>query len=106
MPIHDWTLVKAGIFHDFHHAWIEEMKLALNRGLLPSNYYALAERLAGGFGPDVLTLEVPYQAGGQTGEESAGGGVALRRSNPKYPSVPGLRQTSTPSRPVESSFGT
>jgi hypothetical protein len=23
MPIHDWTRVDAGIFHDFHHAWIE-----------------------------------------------------------------------------------
>lgn len=22
MPIHDWTRVEAGIFHDFHHAWI------------------------------------------------------------------------------------
>jgi hypothetical protein len=22
-PVHDWTRVDAGIFHDFHHAWIE-----------------------------------------------------------------------------------
>src|SRR5438309_561880 len=21
MPIHDWTRVEAGIFHDFHHSW-------------------------------------------------------------------------------------
>ncbi len=26
MPVHDWTRVEAGIFHDFHHAWIEEIK--------------------------------------------------------------------------------
>ena len=30
MPIHDWTRVPAGIFHDFHHGWIEEAKRALN----------------------------------------------------------------------------
>jgi hypothetical protein len=26
MPIHDWSRVDAGIFHDFHHAWIEQLK--------------------------------------------------------------------------------
>lgn len=46
MPIHDWRRVEAGIFHDFHHAWIEEMKRALNAGLLPDEYYALAEQHA------------------------------------------------------------
>jgi hypothetical protein len=59
MPIHDWTKVEAGIFHDFHHAWIEEIKRALNRGLLPAGYYALAEQIAGGLGPDVLSLQRP-----------------------------------------------
>ncbi len=57
MPMHDWKRVKAGIFHDFHHAWIEETKRSLNAGLLPENYYALAEQQAAGFGPDVLTLQ-------------------------------------------------
>ncbi len=57
MPIHDWTRVEAGIFHDFHHAWIEEIKRALNGGLLPDDYYAMAEQHAAGFGPDVLTLQ-------------------------------------------------
>jgi len=57
MPIHDWSRVGAGIFHDFHHAWIEEIKRALNGGLLPDTYYALAEQHAAGFGPDVLTLQ-------------------------------------------------
>src|SRR5207302_10526518 len=59
VPVHDWTRVDAGIFHDFHHAWIEEIKRALNRGLLPPDYYALAEQIAGGLGPDVLTLQRP-----------------------------------------------
>src|SRR5215813_2723129 len=57
MPIHDWTLVDAGIFHAFHHGWIEELSRALNRGVLPADYYALPEQHAAGFGPDVLTLQ-------------------------------------------------
>lgn len=57
MPIHDWTRVDAGIFHDFHHGWIEEIKRALNAGLLPDDYYALAEQHAAGLGLDVLTLQ-------------------------------------------------
>ena len=54
MPIHDWTRVEAGIFHDFHHEWISAITRALNTSLLPSQYYALAEQQASGFGPDVV----------------------------------------------------
>jgi len=57
MPIHDWSRVEAGIFHDFHHAWIEEIKRSLNVQLLPEDYYAMAEQQSGPFGPDVLTLQ-------------------------------------------------
>jgi hypothetical protein len=59
MPMHDWTRVEAGIFHAFHHDWITEIARALNRGLLPADYYALAEQQTAGFGPDVLTLQEP-----------------------------------------------
>ena len=59
MPIHDWTRVAAGIFHAFHHSWIEELSRALNRGLLPKGFYALPEQVAGGPIADVLTLEGP-----------------------------------------------
>jgi hypothetical protein len=59
MPIHDWTQVTAGTFHDFHQTWIIEIKRALNAGLLPLGFYAMAEQIAGGLGPDVLTLEAP-----------------------------------------------
>jgi hypothetical protein len=65
MPIHDWSRVEAGIFHDFHHAWIEEIKRSLNAGLLPDDYYALAEQFAAGFGPDVLTLQGAGEEGGE-----------------------------------------
>ena len=57
MPMHDWTRVSAGTFHDFHNAWITHIKESLNAGLLPNPYYALGEQRAGEFGPDVLTLK-------------------------------------------------
>ena len=31
MPIHDWSRVDAGVFHDFHLAWVVEIANALNR---------------------------------------------------------------------------
>lgn len=64
MPIHDWTRVPAGIFHHVHHSWITEISRALNAGLLPEGYYALAEQYAAGVGPDVLTLQ--GSPGGET----------------------------------------
>ena len=56
MPVHDWTRVEAGIFHAFHVAWVPEIQKALNDGLLPEGYYALAEQHAGRAIADILTL--------------------------------------------------
>ena len=56
MPVHDWTRVEAGIFHDFHVAWIPELRKSLNGGVLPEGFYALAEQHAGRSSPDLLTL--------------------------------------------------
>ncbi len=67
MPIHDWSRVPAGIFHHLHHSWIEEIQRALNAGLLPSDYYALAEQRTAGYGPDVLALQV------DSGDADSGG---------------------------------
>lgn len=72
MPMHDWERVEAGIYHDFHHEWISDIKGALNRGILPPNHYALAEQVAAGFGPDVLTL----QGDPESHEPDSGGGMA------------------------------
>lgn len=58
MPVHDWTRVLPGIFHHFHHAWIARLSDALNAGLLPGGYYALAEQFSGRPHPDVLALEM------------------------------------------------
>lgn len=90
MPIHDWTRVAAGIFHDFHHAWIEEIKRALNGGLLPADYYALAEQHAGGFGPDVLTLQVPGDGRGVSGKA---GGTPTSEGTAVLPTAPTLPPT-------------
>jgi hypothetical protein len=57
MPIHAWNRVSAGIFHDFHQAWIAEIRNALNESVLPSDYYALIEPVAGHLEPDVLALQ-------------------------------------------------
>jgi hypothetical protein len=58
MPVHDWTRVSDGTFHDFHYSWVLEIKRALMRGLLPPAYYVMAEQLGGDVGvPDVLTLQ-------------------------------------------------
>jgi hypothetical protein len=46
MPVHDWSR-------------------ALNRGLLPAEYYALPEQIAGGLGPDVLTMKELLDTPGQ-----------------------------------------
>jgi len=76
MPIHDWTRVDAGIFHDFHHEWISTIKRALNAGVLPPDYYALAEQIAGGLGPDVLTLESVRREPAQAGDDETTTGDA------------------------------
>jgi hypothetical protein len=82
MAIHDWTRVGAGIFHDFHHTWITEIKRALNGGLLPPGYYVLAEQIAGGLGPDVLALEGPAGEAPMSNMPRQGG-IALASRPPK-----------------------
>lgn len=92
MPVHDWTRVNAGIFHDFHETWIIEIKRTLNAGILPPDYYALAEQVAGSSDPDVLTLQTNTPDGngapGLSGQPasptpSGPGGIALAVNPPK-----------------------
>jgi len=83
MPIHDWTRVSAGTWHDFHLAWIAEIRNALNGGILPPDYYAQAEQIAGPLGPDVLTLQMPdTPVNGEAGLPSSTGGVAVSVAPP------------------------
>jgi hypothetical protein len=57
MPVHDWTRVDAGLFHDFHQSWSVEIKNTLNGGVLPKGFYALVEQRVGGPEPDVIAVE-------------------------------------------------
>jgi hypothetical protein len=85
MSMHDWTKVIAGIFHHFHHDWITSIASTLNGGLLPDDYYALAEQQAEGPIPDVLTLERSIGRAGYEGysPEEGKGGVALAEAPPR-----------------------
>jgi hypothetical protein len=83
MPIHDWTRVTAGTWHDFHLAWIAEIRNALNDGLLPADYYAQAEQIAGPLGPDVLTLQEPEPATNGAPSSTSEGGVSVATVPPR-----------------------
>src|SRR5580704_10534155 len=83
MPIQDWTRVEAGIFHHFHAEWVAEIPRGLNDGVLPPDYYALAEQHSGKSIADVLTLHAlttPPVAMRNPGE---GGGIAVAIAPPK-----------------------
>jgi len=82
--MHDWTLVSAGTYHGFHTLWIGELTRVLNTGLLPRQYYAEAEQVAGETGPDVLTLTFDEDTSAtQTADDADAGGTAtLTRTKP------------------------
>ncbi len=57
MPMHDWTRVRSGTYHNFHYCWIATLMNRLNAGLLPSGYFAMAEQVIGRPETDVVTLQ-------------------------------------------------
>lgn len=76
MPIHDWTRVEVGDFHDFHQCWVVELRNALNRGLLPPEFMAIADQITGRPIPDVVTLQT------RPSKKSGPGGVAVKDAPP------------------------
>jgi Protein of unknown function (DUF4058) len=80
VPIHDWTRVDAGLFHAFHQSWIVKLCDALNRGLLPPDYFALPEQTIRGPIPDVLTLRLSRGQPEPTGMSS---GLAVAAFPPR-----------------------
>jgi hypothetical protein len=80
MPIHDWTQVDAGIFHDFHQAWTIEIRNALNGGTLPQGFFAMTEQMVGGPIPDVVTLQRRFDSK-RPADHS--GGIALLEAPPQ-----------------------
>jgi hypothetical protein len=80
MPVHDWTRVDAGLFHHFHHQWIDSLSIALNTGSLPPDYFALVEQRIQGPIPDVLTLQL---AGAVDGPGPGTPGLAVATAPPR-----------------------
>lgn len=78
MPIHDWTRVRANRFHDFHQSWTIAIRNALNAGLLPPGFFAMAEQITGGPEADVVALELTPPAG-----TPPSGGLAVDLVPPK-----------------------
>ncbi|MBX9680642.1 MAG: DUF4058 family protein [Gemmataceae bacterium] len=76
MPMHDWSKVEAGVYHDFHQGWTIELRNALNRGVLPPGYFAMADQRVGGPEPDVAALRSGPPADMQ-------GGLAVADSPPQ-----------------------
>jgi hypothetical protein len=79
MPLHDWTRVDAGLFHNFHQHWIVYLCDALNAGLLPSEYFALVEQRIQGPIPDVLTLDLAPGDAPDNGKK----GIAVAAAPPR-----------------------
>ncbi len=80
MPIHDWSRIDHGIFYDFHQAWTIEIRNALNAGLLPSGYWALADQVVNGPIPDVVTLR---RTARPDIEARGAGGLAVAEAPPQ-----------------------
>jgi hypothetical protein len=57
MPMHDWSRVTPGVWHNFHYRWIAAIIDRLNAGLLPKGMIAMAEQVIGGPEPDVVMLQ-------------------------------------------------
>lgn len=75
MPVHDWTRVTPGDFHHFHQCWVVGIGNALNGGLLPPGYMAMAEQVTGRPIPDVVALQTREPKGQP-------GGIAVASAPP------------------------
>lgn len=82
MPMHDWTRVSAGTYHDFHCRWLADLTNRLNGGLLPADHYAQMEQVMESMNADILTLRMEEELPGDTGGEGDGG-VATAAAPPR-----------------------
>ena len=76
MPIHDWTRVDHGTFHNFHVSWSVVLNDTLNETVLPADYYSLVEQHAGGGQPDVIALQAG-DTNGTSADPTADAGTGL-----------------------------
>jgi hypothetical protein len=75
MPIHDWTRLEPGDFHDFHQGWVVNLTNALNSGLLPPGYMALTEQVTSHPIPNVVTFQT-------RAPKDEPGGIAVATTSP------------------------
>ena len=80
MPMHDWTRVKAGTYHNFHVLWMSSITNQLNAGLLPPDFFAMAEQIIGRPETDVVTLQTNA---GLRPSPGRNGGVAVVSVKPR-----------------------
>jgi hypothetical protein len=80
MPIHDWTKVRAGTFHNFHVLWTGSITNELNSGRLPNGYFAMAEQIVGRPEGDIIALE---RGNGRPRKHFGNGAMATAPTKPK-----------------------
>jgi hypothetical protein len=80
MPLHDWTQVKSGTYHNYHYRWIAAIMDRLNAGLLPAGFFAMAEQIIGRPETDVVTLQTSSPSKPLS---DSSGTMAVARARPK-----------------------
>ena len=83
MPIHDWSRIPSGLFHDFHQSWSIRIKDALNAGRLPRGVAALVEQRSGRKESDVLAVE-SYSKPSRSGFGSEGGVATMESPTTRF----------------------
>lgn len=83
MPIHEWSRIPPGLYSDLHNAWTTEIRNALNGGVLPAKFYAVAEQVVGPFGPDVLSLQATEEHPSEQVGEQSNGPTSLALTRPR-----------------------
>src|SRR5690606_4220355 len=77
MPMHDWSRLKPGTYHNFHLQWIAMITKQLNAKILPSGCFAMAEQVIGCPEPDVVALRSNHSL------EASAAGSRLQLAEPK-----------------------
>lgn len=62
MPVHDWSQLDIGDFHDFHNGWAIAIRQAINGGILPEGYEARSDNYINGVEPDFSVTEEPIDS--------------------------------------------
>jgi hypothetical protein len=83
MPTHDWSRVFGGAFHDFHLSWIAGIWRALNTGVLPPDYYAMIERVAGPVESRTFASQATDRVDDEWQEEPISGGTSVAEVLPR-----------------------